>query len=333
MRFAIRYSAMNGSESVLNKLDELLSRVEDEIHELEITDADLLEDSAWYLSSRPIRRAMLEKTAQTTVYRPPRNSGPHLRRIEVTDKATADSARALAFTPLHVLVENFSSDGALINFALQLYAGPEVLELCLGSAVRRTPPAFQIESPGGHGELPKLLDKRIDEASIRGITPRILVVTDSDGEWVGDVKPHAQELRSKCAAVGVPCPPLCKRTAENYIPDTVWKAWAAEPQHANAKAAVDALLRLSKVQRDHVNIGPGNSDPWDSSKPQACVLFIDVSPQDRALLKSANLKGRRSTAISYILENYGSASDHADLQTRDNQGELETVVRHIKDEL
>jgi hypothetical protein len=333
MRFAIRYSAMNASEPVLNKLDELLSRVEDEIHELEITDADLLEGSAWYLSCRPIRRAMLEKTAQTTLYRTPRTSGPHMRRVEVADQPTADSAQALAYTPLHLIVENFSSDGALIRFALDLFATPEVRELCLGSGARRTPPAFRIESPGGHGEMPKLLNKRIDEAAVRGIRPRVLVVTDSDGEWVGDVKPHAQELRNKCAAAGVPCPPLNKRTAENYIPDNVWRAWAAEPQHAKTKTAIEALLRLSAVQRDHVNIGPGNTDPWDSSKPQACALFTGVSLADRALLKSATLKGRRSTAISYILDNYRFASNRADLLTRDNHGDLETVAQHIKDEL
>jgi hypothetical protein len=45
------------------------------------------------------------------------------------------------------------------------------------------------------------------------------------------------------------------------------------------------------------------------------------------------LKGRRSRAISYILENHGPTSNRADLQTRDYQGDLETVVRHIKDEL
>jgi len=333
MRFAIRYSAMNGSESVLNRLDELLSRAEDEIHELEIADADLLEGSTWYLSSRPIRRAMLEKTAHSTLYRTPRTSGPHLRRIEVADQPTADSARALAYTPLRVIVENFSSDGALIRFAVRLFAAPEVWELCFGSAAKRTPPALQIESPGGHGELPKLLDKRIDEAANRGIRPRVLVVTESDGEWVGDVKAHAQELRNKCAAAGVPCAPLNKRTAENYIPDTVWRAWVAEPRHAKAKTAIEALLRLSTGQRDHVNIGPGNSEPWDSSKPQVYALFVGVSPTDRALLKSASLKGRGSRAISYILENHGPTWNRADLQTRDYQGDLETVVRHIEDEL
>jgi hypothetical protein len=276
---------------------------------------------------------MLEKTAHSTLYHTPRTSGPHLRRIEVADQPTADSARALAYTPLHVIVENFSSDGALIRFSLRLFATPEAWELCFGSAAKRTPPALQIESPGGHGELSKLIEKRIDEAASRGIRPRILVVTDSDGEWVGDVKPYAQEVRNKCAAAGVPCAPLNKRTAENYIPDTVWRAWVAEPRHAEAKTAIEALLRLSILQRDHVKIGPGNSEPWDSSKPQVCALFVGVSPTDRALLKSASLKGRRSRAISYILENHGPTSNRADLQTRDYQGDLETVVRHIKDEL
>jgi hypothetical protein len=333
MRFAIKFSAMNGPESVLNKLDDLLARVEDEIHELEVMEADLVEESAWYLSCRPTRRVVLEKIAQTTIYRSPRISGPHLRRIEVVDQPTADSARALAYTPLHVIVENFSSDGTLVKFALQLFASKEVLALCLGAGAKQTPPALRVESPGGHGEIPKLLDERIGEAVTRGIIPRILVVTDSDGEWVGDVKPHAQQLRNKCATAGVPCRLLSKRTVENYIPDSAWLAWAAETQHASARPAIGALLRLTAAQRDYVNMGPGNTEPWDSSKSQASTLFIGVSPGDQALLKSANLKGRRSSGIAYILHTYGPACTPADVQARDSQGDLETLVQHIKDEL
>ena len=333
MRFAIRFSAMDGPESVLNKLDDLLSRVEDEIHELEVTDADLVEESAWYLSCRPTRRVMLEKSAQRTIYRSARISGPHLRRIEVVDQTTADSARALAYTPLHVIVENFSSDGALIKFALQLFASKEVLALCLGAGAKQTPPALRIESPGGRGEIPKLLDERIADAIARGVMPRILVITDTDGEWVGDVKPHAQQLRNRCATAGVPCPPLSKRTVENYIPDRAWLAWATEPEHSSARPAIGALLRLTSVQRDYVNIGPGNTEPWDSSKSQVSALFTGVSPGDRALLKSVNLKGRRSRGIAYILDTYGPACSPTDVQARDGHGDLEALVRHIKDEL
>jgi hypothetical protein len=80
-------------------------------------------------------------------------------------------------------------------------------------------------------------------------------------------------------------------------------------------------------------MGPGNTEPWDSSKSQASALFVGVPPGDQALLKSANLKGRRSSGIAYILHTYGPACTPADVQARDSLGDLETLVRHIKDEL
>ena len=322
---------MNGSEEILNKLDELLTRVEDEIHELDIADADMLEESAWYQSSRQTRKAILRDTAQTTLYRPPRTSGPHLRRVDVADDASVRPARDLAFTPLSVIVENFSSDGALIKFALNLLATPDTHRLCLGQGAKAAPPAFEIESPGGHGDIPKLIQRRIDEATARGIRPRVLVVVESDGEWIGDEKAHLTKLREDCAARGIPCPPLTKRTAENYIPDRIWRAWAAD--HPKALAAINALLRLSRDQRDHVHICKANNSPWDASKPDAFALFGHVSAADESALKAAGLKGRAEADISSILSRYASASDRNDLLSRDHRGDLLTVVQHIKDEL
>jgi hypothetical protein len=185
MTFAVKHAAMNGSETVLNALDALIARAEDDIHELEIADADLLEGSQWYRSCRPDRRKVLERSAVTSLYRPPRTRGPHLRRVEVTDEDTARSARAIAHTPLQVLVENAESDGSLVKFALRAFATPAGWELCFGAGAVRTPPALWIESPGGYGELPKLLQTRLKQASERGIEPRIVVITDSDGETPG----------------------------------------------------------------------------------------------------------------------------------------------------
>ena len=167
MIFAITQSAINGTETVLNNLDELLMRVEDDIHELEIVDADLLEGSAWYKSCRPDRRNILEKSAEALFHRSPRTCGPHLRRIVVTDESTAVKAREIAHTPLHVLVENFDSDGALVKIALMVFATPAAWELCFGTGALRTPPALGIESAGGYGELEKLLRKKVKEASTR----------------------------------------------------------------------------------------------------------------------------------------------------------------------
>lgn len=333
MLFAVKPEAMNGTDTVLDKLDDLISRVEDDIHELELADADLLEDSGWYKGCRGDRRHLLKKCAEAWLHRTPRTRGPHLRRIEVNDESTAKAACTIAFTSLQVLVENSGSDGALVKFAIKVFATPVAWELCFGTGAQRTPPAIRIDGPGGSGELPKLLRVRLQEAAARGVEPRIVVMTDSDGEWVGDVKTSARKVRDDCASAGVRCPPLNKRSAENYIPDAVWMAWAAQLQHSSAGPAVDALLRLSCHQRDYVNIGAENVDPWDSSKPDAASLFASVSAQDRDLLKAARFKGRRSLAIASMLELQVSTLTHTEFQSRDHEGDLEALVRCIEDEL
>ena len=331
MRFVLERAVMNGPETVLDKLDDLLARVEDEVHEIDIIDADLLEESAWFTSSRQTRREILQRIAQTSVHRSARTSGPHLRCVNVSDEATVKIARHLAYTPLHVIVENFSSDGALVKFAIAKSGTPEIKKLCLDSGASATPPAFQLESPGGHGEILKLLDKRLDEAAARGIPPRVLVVTDSDSEWPGDIKSHAQNIQNKCVSAGAPCVILTKRTAENYVPDVIWKAWAAD--HPRSSAAVDALIRLSHEQRDHVNIDKGNSPPWNTSSPGAQSLFSNVSAEDEGHLRKASLKGRGETAISFILDKYASLCTTVALSARDQKADLKAVLQMITDEL
>jgi hypothetical protein len=254
MLFAILPAAMDGAETVLDALDALVARAADDVHELAILQADDLENSRWYVSSRPDRRKLLEEIAQATLYRAPRTQGPHLRRIEVGDEASAAQARNMAYAPLLVLTENAISDGALVEAALRTFGAPKAIELCFGAPSRLEPPSFQIDSRGGQGELKKLIVARLAEAASRERPPRLVVVTDSDGEWPGEVKAHAQEIRDMCTDQGVPCPPLNKRTAENYIPDAVWRAWVAVRERTNARPAIEALLRLSPEQRDHIHI-------------------------------------------------------------------------------
>ena len=324
---------MNGPESVLNMLDTVLSRVEADIHELEILDAEFLESSNWYRSSRPDRRKMLEKSAEALLHQSPRTRGPHLRRVDVTGEESARLAQSMAHTTLFVLVENRESDGALVRAAMDVFATKAACDLCFGTGALASPPAFSFDSGGGHGELPKVLAQRLNDAADRGLRPRIVVIADSDGEWIGDVKNHATKIRNRCTEAKVPCPPLNKRTAENYIPDAVWQAWAAEPDHTTARPVVDALLRLSYHQRDHVRIGSGNEDPWDSAKPPAASLFADVPDTDRELLKRASLTGRGSNAIASMFERYRSEITTAGLQARDRAGDLEAVARFIEGEL
>ena len=68
MLFAIHTQVMNGNEKELNILDSILGRIESEVHEMRIVEADQLEDSQWYKSSRQIRKKLLEEVAQASAY-------------------------------------------------------------------------------------------------------------------------------------------------------------------------------------------------------------------------------------------------------------------------
>lgn len=333
MIFSIKSTAFSVSERTFNELDLILSRVEDDIHEMDIEDADLLEDSDWYQSSRPSRKQLLEKIAGNAVWRSPRTKGPHLRRVEVVDEESSIRARHTALTPLRVLVENAVSDGCLLKAALRTFANEATYRLCFGEPSEGEPPAFKIESRGGHGELKKMIVQSISEANERARVPRLIVITDSDGEWPGDVKAHAQEIRTLCTDAGLPCPPLNKRTAENYIPDDILLAWGNSDGLNAVKPAIDALLRLSPEQRDYVHINSGNKEPWDHSKENVAELFSSVSLDDRNLLKVASLKGRGDNMMIMALEVHGAELSSQNFQDRDQNGDLLALVRQIEDEL
>jgi hypothetical protein len=332
MTFSITAAAMN-SESGLNKLDALLKRIEEDVHEMEILDADLLEETLWYQTSRAERRLLLMKIATAMLHRSPRLHGPHVQRCEVKDERTAAQACEAAYTPLYILVENDNSDGRLVKFVLMAFANRETLDLCYGTGQSRTPKACELESRGGSGELKKLIEKRADEAAARGVAPRIVVAADSDGEWPGDIKQAAQEIRDTCTNRGIACPPLNKRTAENYVPDGVWGVWANKPEQTNIRPAIEALLRLSHVQRDHVRLDKSNTAPWTGTETNAAALFSGVSTADETVLIAASLKKAAAKAIDLALGSALAAPLRADILSRDPAGELEALARTIEDYL
>lgn len=332
MLFAIQSAAMNGTETVLNALDAIVARAEDEVHKAEITQADQLENSRWYASSRVERRKLLEEIATTSIYPAPRTQGPHLRRVEVSDETSAVRARQIACTPLLVLAENDVSDGALVEAALRVFGAQPTIELCFGAPSNIDPPAFQIESRGGHGPLPKLIETRLTEAAARRRPARLVVITDSDRTWPGDKSDHTDKLRTLCANHTIPFISLQKRTAENYIPDAVWIDWAADRSRTNMKPAVEALLRLSPEQRDHIDMGSPAAS-LASTEQDIVTLFQGVSPADRTLFQGVNLKGKKDAMMILVLKNQAANLTPAALKARDHQGDLLTLVRHIEDEL
>ncbi|MCP4004054.1 MAG: hypothetical protein GY725_07655 [bacterium] len=115
MRFVLHANALNGDGQILALLDRLVDRVADEVHRIDVPDADLLQESLWYEEARPLRRKILT----TAIASPPRKAvddrGPHLKVIEVEDAESTRLADKLAHTPLVVLVEDREADGLLLD--------------------------------------------------------------------------------------------------------------------------------------------------------------------------------------------------------------------------
>lgn len=334
MLFAIDIAAMNGSEDVLDRLDRVLMRAEEGAHDLEII-AESLEQSAWFVGSRGARRESIRAFAQRSIYRGrSHDRGPHQRKESVTDAESARQAAALANTPLEVITENDVSDGALVEFAVRLLATKETVELCFGAPSRLLdPPAFRIESRGGHGPIPDFIERRHREAIERQRPMRIIVVTDGDGEWPGDVKPHAIEIRRICAERQVPCPPLDKRTAENYIPDAYWRRMGDGLSGQSVKPLMDALLSLSTEQRDHIKMDSGKKSPWDANKPEVQQLFADVSESVQAKLAKGRFKTNGDAMHIELLAKHANTYSLDDLCVRDHAGDLAVLVRCIEEQL
>lgn len=331
MRFDITSAAMNGLEPTLDDLDAILGRAEIGIHLLDIADPDALLASSWYESCRPNRCKVLQEFVRVSAYRGVGTKGPHRRRIPVTDAASARRARALAYSVFRVLLENADSDGRLVKLALHVFATSATLALCYGHGAACTPKAVEIESRGGIGELKKLLEDRLEEAATAGLEARIVVVHDSDAEWLGDAKAAPVAVATLSAANGVPCPPLTKRMAENYVPDSVWSAWAADRKNTANRAMVTALLSLTPGQRDFVKFDKSNTPPWNNGKVQVSTLYAGVTVPVYDELTRSSLKKLAESALDFALN--GTLPSPAEISIRDANADLERIVRTIEDGL
>lgn len=331
MRFHITSAAMNGLEPTLDDLDAILGRAEVGIHLLDIAGPDALLASSWYGTCRPNRRKVLQEFVRVSAYRGAGTRGPHQRRIPVADAASARRARALAYSVFRVLLENADSDGRLVKLALRVFATPATLALCYGHGTACTPKAVEIEGRGGIGELKKLLEDRLEEAAKAGLEARIVVVHDSDAEWPGDAKDAPRAVTALSAANGVPCHQLTKRMAENYVPDSVWTAWASDRKNTAHRATVTALFSLTPGQKDFVKFDKTNTPPWNKGSAQVSALYAGVSASVYDKLTQSSLKKLAESALEFALN--GPLPNPAEIRHRDANADLEQIVRTIEDGL
>jgi len=295
------------------------------MHDLVVRDAHLLDRSAWYRRCTRTGRKLLQAAAEKGLYPPPER-GPDRKEVAIRTTEEASRAERTALVSFEILVENDRSDKLFLEEVARKLASDVLRERWFSPGVAVDPPAVVVSGPGGHGELRPAVDRRLEEARDRDRPVRVFVVADSDAERPGEPKDHASAIEDHCTCVGIPVHILRKRTAENYIPDRAWQRWADEPEHTNVRPKVDAMLRLTPPQRDHVNLASG--DPWAVDND----LFAGVGCADRQLL-THDFKGHGDRRAILLLRDQREALNPADYDERDRHHELEGLLARIADEL
>lgn len=330
MRFVLCAAALDGEEELLCLVDRLVDRVADNAHRIEITDMDLLEESAWYKNARQSRRKLLIEAVSI----PPRkhaNPGDlHVKQIEIRDISEARVADKLAHTPLTILVEDREADGILLDILVEEIGSPELQTLWKqGHSI--TPPAFEFESSGGIGSMAQRIDRAVAEAAQQGRPLRLFVICDSDQRWPGESHGVILKLNQKCAELAISLHVLRKRNCENYIPDAVFEAARDDPQMANHTHRFDALLRRNRAQRDHFPIKDGLKTDERTNAINA-GLYQQAELADLMLLE-VRLFPKSPRPLLLLSQQRRNAFTAAGLRERDGNGELDTLVNDIAREL
>ena len=204
---------------------------------------------------------------------------PHGRRVCITSKPSApdeftpETARRLLETPLVVLVEDGTSDGAFLNRIVR------ELEPSLHKIWDTAVSPVRVDHAGGADQMPREVERRT-KGPPEAI--RLVVVRDSDKPVPNaDESGAVKRLRHICQQKGVACWVLAKREAENYLPRVLLDARPdTGPEHARRLAAWD---RLNNDQKDHFDMKNGLGS--DLSPPEK-GLFASVPKHDRAVLRN-----------------------------------------------
>lgn len=204
-------------------------------------------------------------------------SAPHGRRVLVTTEPlgdyelTPEDAARLSEEPLVLLVENRNSDG---SFAKRIVTE---CDRALGGLWRRSGSPIRVDSVGGIGEIPRQIERRVQEARIR---PRLVVIVDSDRKAPATKEgPEARKVKKAAKKHGIACWILAKREAENYLPRALLEGRRdAGRDHA---VRVEAWDRLNADQKDFYDMKEGLSE--EPTEPEE-ALFDGLGSEDRSVL-------------------------------------------------
>jgi hypothetical protein len=331
MRFVIHNNALNGDDSSLALIDRLVDRMAEEVHRVDLPEADLLEASRWYQSARQTRQKVL-MSAVAGPPKQPTSEGPHIRVVEVDDPESVRLAERLAHTPLIVLVEDREADGVLLEIVVEELGWPSLQELWK-RAQQVTPRAIEIDTAGGIGNFRHRLERAASEAISENRPIRHFVIFDSDLRWPGDyAQQTAQDsVRQACDAHDAPYHQWLKRCAENYIPDQVFETASEDARNLKHADRFEALLRRSSAQRDYFPVKEGLT-ATERSKAIEAGLYDASEEGDLALLETRVFPKRPRPLLLLSMERRAAFTAEG-LRARDGEGELDTLLHAIAKEL
>ncbi len=319
MRIVFKEDATSNPD-VWTHLDRIVHRIEDGAHEWSIENPDSFEASGWLRHDRPSLRKLFQDAIKKDAY--PRQS-LHLRSVFVSvnpnsGELSPQQAARYFSKPLYVLMENRFTDGQLLETALDVLS-PEPLQVLRQN---NTPDLIDCDSPGGNGELLKLIPEYVAKAKKEGIPVRIVVFTDSDGKLPGRIEKKPKEIETYCRDHRVPCLILKKRAIENYIPDEILNRCDKK-----YKSQVATLNQLTKEQRDHFPIKKGIPD-FSTLPADEADFYASVCDAEKQILRQG-----LGNDVVFLLKKGVSVLSAEMLRKRDYNGELNQLVQMITEEL
>ncbi|MBN2529168.1 MAG: hypothetical protein JXR76_22455 [Deltaproteobacteria bacterium] len=326
MKVVIGADAANDDACFL-KLNTILDKIESGWHVWEIEEPDSLVHSSFLSQSKSLKE-MYQQAAKRSVY--PQSSNIHRKKVVITLCPQADYefkpkvAAAYLTAPLTVIMENRNTDGQFFDSLCQVLGPPELIEL-----MQVKPPPLKHDSPGGNGEIPSLVEHYVKEAREIGYPARVIVFTDSDARYPGDMHTNPEKVRESCANHGIPCLVLSKRTIENYIPDEAFDSWCAKRTWEENHPWVTSLMRLSDCQRDYFPMKNGFRKMNENGfSREETLLYATVSQADKDALEKGFLTGPIE-----LLKTEKSALTPAGFRQRDGAGDLDRLVEMVMENL
>jgi len=225
-----------------------------------------------------------------------------------------DPKRLVDYLELDVklLVENATTDGAFFRMAIQHFRPPLTRLL-------KHPRVVEIMQAGGIGELKKLARMTMEHRApliLEGAPARVVAICDSDAAAPDAPCAAARALAADAAARGYGAHVLEKRSIENYIPDTALMEYA--DVRAHSRAAVDYILTLGRIARDHYPMKDGLDE-----RDVATGLYPDEAPLGLGVGDFAE----------DLLTHFSHCIETSDWRARDYGDELGDVMRLLEEHI